>query len=289
MLRKKHPLPGVDEAVGFDPEAHAYEVEGVAVPVSVTGVVDKLFPRFKARKTVNLYYDNWKSSGKSKYQRIIADAASDEDAKAAILKLWRDDTVARDLGTALHACIDQLLNQAPVDPEQRGLVFDELNAFECWLQTRGLTPFRTELPVFAKDDRGNAPVVAGMIDALFRDAEGQFWAVDWKRTAKPFGPKEWAFRRHGHGPAIRLPDTKHARYSMQLALYALLLRESTGLDVADRRLLVRFVPGSGGDVEEVPADTSRVVDEGAVAALARLKAGETVLADGEGSSSDDAE
>ena len=287
MLRKQNPLPSVDDSVGFDPEAHAYDVEGVPVPISVTGVVEQLFPRFKPRKTVELHYETWKASGR-KYRQIIGNAASDEDAKKAIVKLWTDDTTARDMGTLVHACVEQLLNRQPVDPEARGQVFAELNAFEVWLEGSGLTPVRTELPVFAKDNVGGAPVLAGTIDALFRDAEGQLWLLDWKRTSKPFGPKEWAFRRHGHGPAIRLSDTKHAKYSVQLALYALLLREATGLDVADRRLLARFAPGSG-EVEEVPADTSPAVEEAAAAALARLKAGEPVLAEGEGSSSDEGE
>lgn len=286
MLQKRHPLPSVDDAMGFDAPTHTYTCDGVPVPRSATAVVAALFPIFKPRKTVNTFFETWKASGKSKYQAVIATSFDDAEAKAAIVAGWANDTTARDRGTLVHKCVEDLLNGVAVDAEVRASVEPELGGFERFLEDSGWAPYRTELKVFAKDAAGGAPVLAGTIDALVKDADGALVMVDWK-TGKPFGPREWCFRRRGHGPAARLDASKYLRYSVQLALYALMLKESTGLDVADRRALVRLPKKGGAELLWARADAA--VDEAAAAALARLKAGEPVLQEGEGSSSDDAE
>lgn len=283
MLARRNPLPGAD-AVEFDAATHTYSVEGVAVPRSATAVVEALFPRFKPRKTVNLYFEKWKASSKSKYKAIIATSFDDAEAKAAIVASWADNTQARDLGTLAHKCMEDLLNGVAVEAEARAPVEAEVAGGERWLEEVGVVPFRTELPVLARDDAG-APVLAGTVDALVRGDDGALVIVDWK-TGKKFGPSEWSFNRTGHGPAAELPASKFSRYSLQLALYAQMLRETTGLDVGDRRLLVRL---SSDGAEPIWARADAVVDAAAAAALARLKAGEPVLGEGEGSSSDDAE
>jgi len=283
MLAKRHPLPAAD-AVGFDDETHTYSIDGAVVPRSCTTVVYDLFPRFKPKKTINLYFENWKASGKSKYKAVIDTSFTDDEAKLEIAALWARSTEARDLGSLAHKQIENLLNGVPVDSEARAPVEDEVAGVERWLQECGLRAFRTELPVLARAPDGT-PVLAGMLDALFQDAEGQFVLVDWKRTSKPFGHKEWSFRRHGHGPAIRLDDTKWMRYSVQLALYASMLRETAGIDVGDRRLLVRLTKTGA---EPIEANTSLEVEQAAAAALQRLKDGAAqVLLPGEGSSEDE--
>ena len=106
MLRKRHPLATIDGVIQFDVDSHTYTVDGVTVPRSVTAVVDELFPKFKPRKTINLYYEKWKTSGKSKYQSVIAASATDADAKRAIAASWAADTTARARARACEsACV----------------------------------------------------------------------------------------------------------------------------------------------------------------------------------------
>ena len=135
MLRKQFPLPSVDDAMGFDAPTHTYTCDGVPVPRSATAVVAALFPKFKPRKTVNTYFGNWRASGKSKYQAVIATSFDDAEAKAAIVAGWANDTTARDRGTLVHKCVEDLLNGVAVDAEVRASVEPELGGFERFLGT----------------------------------------------------------------------------------------------------------------------------------------------------------
>jgi hypothetical protein len=94
--------------------------------------------------------------------------------------------------------------------------------------------------------------VAGMIDALFFDPRtDEHILLDWKRT-KRFSPDEPAFGdRKGTAEFASVPDTKFYKYSLQLAVYAKLLKSCAGIDVGTNRVLVRFDPsGQGRDAIE---------------------------------------
>jgi len=120
-----------------------------------------------------------------------------------------------------------------------------------------------------------------MIDALFVDDDGDYYLLDWKRS-KYFGRDELPYQsRSGYGPASTLPDTKFARYALQLAIYRQMLKQTAGIDVEGRRYLVRF-PSDAPPDTPVEAETTWAaefhdVDVVAAELLARLECGDQPL------------
>lgn len=246
MLCETNTFP-FDPEVRFEARGHRYFVHDAPVPLSVTKLVSRHFGGFDADAIIGNHFGQWKANASSKYHDQIASCTSDADAKRAIKAEWtRNGAEARRLGTTLHKVIEDELNGAAVDEVQAGAVSAEREAFHAWLAgpcaARALTPHRTEVNVFGRG-RNGAVSVAGCVDALFRDADGKFWLVDWKRS-KPFGPSDAHFGRYGNGAAKLVKDTAFSKYCLQLAVYAALLAD-LGVDVGDRRLLVRFSADEG--------------------------------------------
>lgn len=243
-LRQHNPIPTVDARVKFHGPTHTYYLDGLEAPISVTSVVDRLFSEFEPDEALALYYEQWKASGSSKYAHIISAAANDDEAKRQIKLAWEvAGKQSSELGTRIHAAVELALNGGVPSTGSIEDVKKEYSAFQRWISEfalpNRLTAFRTELPVFLEGATG-APLLAGMVDALFRDSEGKYWLVDWKRTKAPFGSSERSYGRKGFGAAKKLPDTKFFRYSLQLAIYARLLKQTLEIDVGNRRILVRL-------------------------------------------------
>jgi hypothetical protein len=261
MLAERHPIPLLD-AVGFDEPSHTYTALGKRVPISVTKLTGRHFETFDADRVINTNFTKWRVNASSPYHAVIAKSASEEQAKAAIKSGWDAKGLeARTLGTRLHKIVEDLLNGEHVDRVVDDPVRAERRAFEAWraewAAERRLSPYRTELPLYGVDDEG-VPVIAGMIDALFQDPDGELVLVDWKR-AKPFSAtahESNRFARNGTGPCATLPDDSYWKYSLQLAVYARLLKLTAGLDVGTRRHLVRLTAEDGYEV--IDADHERV-------------------------------
>jgi len=245
LLSEKNPIAAL-AGIALDEKSHTYTYRGAAAPVSATGLVAPHFPQFDAAAVVAKNFERWRERPESPYCAVIRAHDTKDAATAAILEGWKrkGDEACR-LGTRTHKAVEDLLNGATRAQCDTRDIEPEIDAWtrwrDEWATARGLRPFRTELLLCALDERG-AICVGGAIDALFRDDAGQYWLLDWKR-AKPFGPKlglRWAGR--GTGPAAALPDTPFSRYALQLAIYARMLREQTGIDVGERRLLVRLAP-----------------------------------------------
>jgi len=261
MLAERHPIPVLD-AVRFDEPSHTYTVLGKRVPISVTKLTGRNFEAFDADRVISANFTKWRVRASSPYHAVIAGSASEQEAKVAIKAGWDAKGLeARTLGTKLHKIAEDLLNGKGVDAAADASVRAERHAFEAWRAEwageRRLSPYRTELPLYGVDDEG-VPVIAGMIDALFRTPDGELVLVDWKRS-KPFSAtahERDRFARNGTGPCAALPDDAFWKYSLQLAVYARLLKLTAGLDVGARRFLVRLTAEDGYEVIE--ADAERV-------------------------------
>ena len=266
FLKEKHPLGEHAESVTFTTEGHIYARHGKDAPISVTALLGKYFPKFKPVEVVDKYYPSWKRRG-LKYEEIIQNSATDSDGKKAILAQWEaNKKEACRLGTMTHLSIEMFLNRFPLEECGNPEIENETNAFLQWFSTvtaRGWVPFRTELLLFALDASGDI-CVGGAIDALFKDENGDFVLVDWKRTKDPFGPDVpvHPFTAHGSGPASELLDISLHKYSLQLAIYSNMLKTITGIDVGNRRMLVRL---SKDGYEEVDAFDERL--DGAAAEI----------------------
>ena len=290
-LVERHPIPEIDGVVIFDGEdgRHQYLVRGVRAPMSTTTVVSAVYPKFRPRRIINAYFDRWLWSG-NKHSETIEAAETAVEAKRKIAAEWAEaGDIGRNRGSILHKCIEDQLNQVPAlyrTTPSGGQVAHHFYAFERWLNSgwaaeRKLQPFRVELPVAWRRIDSTVPALCGMIDALFVDDDGDYYLLDWK-CSKPFGRDERAYQsRSGYGPASTLPDTKFARYALQLAIYRLMLRQTAGIDVEGRRYLVRFGSDAWPD-NEYEAETTWAadfhgVDVAAAELLARLERGDPLL------------
>jgi hypothetical protein len=244
-LSRQHPLPA-DPHLAFAEEGHQYTAWGQRVQRSTTKLIAECFGAFDGAGCVETYYEAWKANPKSEYHARIHAAldagASEEEAKASILAMWEQ---WRDLGTALHAhCELDLNGVAPaLDPALAPEVaqFEQFKA-SAFVAERGLRPYRTELCVAYRAADG-VVVCAGRVDALFVDAEGSFYLLDFKRSKRKLGGGQRGFQgAMGTGVASHLAETDFHKYSLQLACYALMLEQTHGIAVDERCYLLRMHP-----------------------------------------------
>jgi hypothetical protein len=229
----------------FVKEGHKYTVDGQEVQRSCTGVIGHFFPPFDSTSVMSQWYHKWKSSPDHPYyaaiQEALAGGLGDAGAKAAITALWAE---SGELGTALHYHIECILNN--LLPPLSLKLAPEIAQFHSFMASDfvtscGLKPYRTELIVsWSADGRC---VSAGMIDALFVDANHCRYLIDWKRIGRNHelsADREGFGSSTGLGPMAHLPNTDFSRYSLQCSIYNLMLKQSYGIDVGDRMYLVRM-------------------------------------------------
>jgi len=230
MLAVKNPFRS-DSDIVFDDPSHTYTVRGKKVPVSVTKLVSQAVPpehRFDGRKVIAKNLTSWRNNASSKYHAMVADV-EDEQAVKNVLASWDKN---RDAGTGMHKCFEHIMNLEPVPRADEYAA--EIAQFHVAMDSLiGLVPARTEMSVFANDAQGDA-AVAGQIDLLMKDTEGAYHIVDFKRTAADLSPGAYAF---GKKFLDDLPINDHYKYSLQLAMYALMFELQTGVPIASTRLL----------------------------------------------------
>lgn len=230
MLAVKNPFRNDDDIV-FDDPSHTYTVRGKKVPVSVTKLVSRAVPpehRFDGRKIIVKNLTSWRSNASSKYHSMVAEVG-DEQAIKNVLASWDKN---RDAGTGMHKCFEHIMNLEPV-PRADEYATEIAQLHVAMDNLVGLVPARTEMSVFANDAQGDA-AVAGQIDLLMKDTEGHYHIVDFKRTAADLTPGAHAF---GKKFLNDLPINDHYKYSLQLAMYALMFELQTGVPIASTRLL----------------------------------------------------
>ena len=230
LLARRTPLPG-DGDISFDEPSHTYTVRGKKVPISVTKLGSQAVPpehRFDGRKVIAKNLTSWRNNASSKYHAMVADV-DDEEAIKNILASW-DKT--RDAGTGMHKCFEQFLNGEPVAREEEYAT--EMAQFHVAMDSLlGLTPVRTEMSIFANDAHGDA-AVAGQIDLLMQDTEGGYHIVDFKRTPGDLAPGATSYGKRWFDG---LPLNDHYKYSLQLAMYALMFELQTGKPIRSTRLM----------------------------------------------------
>lgn len=208
--------------LAFDEATHSYTYDGREL-VSVTTFLGRFFEVFDgpgvARKVV--------ANPKSKY------FGRDPDAVVADWEARGQE--ARDLGTLLHANIQQYLREGDV----RGERSDQFPHFEAFLRTKYWRPLLVEERVHCLESG-----LAGTVDAVFEDQDGRVVICDWKRARKMKRGNRW---QRAKPPIEHLDDCDLAKYSLQLSLYRHLLRHRLR-DRDVRLVLVNFTDR----YEEIP-------------------------------------
>lgn len=95
---------------------------------------------------------------------------------------------------------------------------------------RGNTIVRSEVPIFYE---GPGFVIPGTPDGVFRTLEGRFGIYDWKRCAGLKMPEDASWCGVTDVPEFTefAPNVTFYHYSLQLCIYAWILKSQYGLDI----------------------------------------------------------
>ena len=250
LLAQKHPIPG-DEAVAFDARGHRYSVRGKAVPISVTALAARAVPpehKFDGRAVILKNLSSWRANASSKYYKHVV-GVTDRQAIDAIFAEWSKTST---LGTAVHLCIEKALNGEPIAREDEFAT--ELAQWRAIMsgELADLQAYRTELSIYALDVNGEA-AVAGQIDLLAVDGDGDYHLVDWKRTCNDLSPNAFSY---GKSFLDGKPLNDHFKYSLQLSLYSVIFQKQTGRRIHSATI-VQIHPDLA-EAKAIPATDLRV-------------------------------
>ena len=215
-LRRANPFPS-DEQIHFDEESHTYTVNGVVVPLSVTGLIHRHARTFDPIAAIK----NMRAETRQGYTN--KGLVSEED----ILHAWDGNgKVQRKRGTLMHFHIEQFLNGCVIEPPCSPEFAQFLALHEEVIQDQQV-PVRTELSVYSKGLN-----VAGQIDAVLKQADDTFALWDWKRSKL----LRYDSRSQMKEPLEHLPDVNAWHYFLQLNIYRHILQEDYGLAVSAMHL-----------------------------------------------------
>lgn len=238
-----------DKHVHFYPEKHIYTFDDEPM-ISVSSLITQLFPGFDSRKAA-------------------ARKATSSCPMDKILEEWESQGAeARDAGTFMHLQIEQSLLGLPVEHEftfnysgryvnssKKIDISHELHLFEEFREERKPESFRTEWRIC---DEVNG--VAGTIDYLTKDKEGNYRMCDWKRSNKigfeSVGgfcvERNNRFGRRAFPPLDHLDDTVFNHYCLQQNLYRYILREHYGIELCEMYLVVLYPTNVNYNCVEIP-------------------------------------
>lgn len=193
-----------DDKIIFEEKEHIYTIEGIdEKPISVTTLIHSHFPHFDADKVIDKMMNgrNWENS---KYFGM---------KKEEIKKLWdKNGAEASNLGTLMHADIERFLNdEAPLNPNTTEFGYFR-NFYEDFKSDfPEYKPYRTEWVVYDEDR-----MVAGSIDCIMSDDDGNIIILDWKRSKeiKESNPYE-----KGFGVFSTFDNCNYNHYTFQLNIY----------------------------------------------------------------------
>lgn len=201
MLAKQNPHP-YDNRIVFNERNHTYALDGSSTNmVSCTSFKSMFFKKFNAEDAIAniLKSDKYSSDPDYKYFNKTSDV---------IKKEWSD---ANKLGTHLHSDIENYLNGLKVANDSKEFAY-----FQSFLKDNAdLSPYRTEWRIFSELLR-----LSGTIDAVFRDKDGNYILLDWKRSIVTYGEFE-----NASFPLEHLKDNNFIQYSIQLNLYRQILED----------------------------------------------------------------
>lgn len=217
QLAEKNRFPQ-DARITFDEDTHTYTVDNVKAGISVTGLIGASFPWFDVQA------QSTRMVGRHQYRNMSAREIGTQ---------WKiKGEQSSRLGTQMHADIERALNTGvwPDDDRREIAIAKKFVSNEMW----GLELYRTEAVIFSED-----VIVGGSVDCICRDKDGKYVLFDWKRTQDV---AEWAYGEQELG-RFKIPNSKQAKYSMQLHMYKYILERWYGL-VISKLYIVAFHPNN---------------------------------------------
>lgn len=164
----------------------------------------------------------------------------------SLTKWERIGRMASEVGTFVHEQTENYFRDGTFDTDY---IFEfagttehislerEKQYFLQFVKDYQIRPYRQEWPVFDRELN-----IAGTIDMICQEADGEFTIYDWKRSGKvvnPLGqPIVEAFGGRTGFNGISLPDTPYYHYCMQQNLYRYMLESNYGIRIKAMNLVV---------------------------------------------------
>jgi len=201
FLSRSNPVDR-DGRISFDEKQHAYTVDGILVPRSVTSYLHTFLDEFNPHEAIAIMQQgrSWEIKREQYLKEDGQIMTADEIANS-----WaKNGDVQRARGQLLHYHAEQFLNGCEVE-EPHSPEFKQFLQIYDVICSKGWQIFRTEFSLFHCGLR-----MAGQADLLCRDSQGKFIIIDWKRS------REIRFNayRPMKQPLEHLPDSNY--YGMQM-------------------------------------------------------------------------
>lgn len=223
-----------DLRISFEPEGHKYFIDGSNVDiVSSTKFIHSFFDEFDPNSIILKIVQSAKYKNDSSYAYYNM---SPEDIK----KRWDD---GRNAGTYLHKDIEDFYNGSTV--ENDSIEFKQFLKFDK--DHSHMEIFRTEWCIFIDMLR-----LTGSIDAVFKNEDGTFTLVDWKRSKEI--NKTSFNNKTGKYPLNHVPDCNFFHYSLQLNLYKYILEKFYKCKIKDMILIVLHPKNKNENYLKIPVD-----------------------------------
>ena len=232
--------------IGFDESGHTYHFNGRRVDFSVSKIAASLKPPF----------DSLVMASRCGAAKRMQWTGNRNCTDAELAEAWEQNgAAAAEAGTRLHAQIETF-HIAGENPDLCPMI-------SAWMRKtfpRQSVIVYPELRIAGHVVDDDARIVAGTIDLLCFDRRSEEWSIwDWKRgsVSTTNGAEDTL--------GIGIKVSSHLVYSVQLALYARILRLSYGINVRHCRL-VHTVEGQDPEVIECDPAADAIAE---IAALMR--------------------
>jgi len=229
-----------DKQICFSEPDHKYYIKGKTQGwVSVTKICHMFFSSFDAyrvAKQMCARHDFHINPRYNQYQTLCEEHPNNQkDLVRAVMRSWTVNGRKQSrLGSELHDWVERFVNGLLSESE----VSDGIERFPERIyalkyiskrRSEGWVPWRTEVMVFDEESK-----VCGMVDAIFKDRDGCFRMVDWKRSKK--------INTHGFdkgwGPCEGLSNCNYQHYTLQLNTYKYILEKHYKIRIMSMELAV---------------------------------------------------
>ena len=232
-----------DQFIDFEPDEHIYTYAGQERFLPVSTLIAYFFEKFDALAA---------AERKQSRYRIPVEESLDQ---------WnRIGRLASEVGTFVHLQTENYFQRGffeTVCPFTYNGKTEEISLerekqhFLHFVDDYKIRPYRQEWPVYDKELN-----IAGTIDLICRESDGEFTIYDWKRSAKVVNtqgaPIVEGFGGKRGFNGINLPDTAFYHYCIQQNLYRYMLESHYGIRVKAMNLVVLCPDYSTYYVASVP-------------------------------------
>ena len=225
-----------DQYIDFEPEGHIYiyrsqesEVRSQRRLLPVSSLIAYFFEHFDAQAAARRRWE--------RYGIPIEES----------LATWeRIGKMASEVGTFVHEQTENYFRDGTFETDypfeyadsiEHVSVEIEKQHFLHFIEDYQIRPYRQEWPVFDKELN-----IAGTIDMICQEPDGEFTIYDWKRSGKVVNPQGQpiveAFGGRTGINGITLPDTAFYHYCLQQNLYRYILETNYGVRIKAMNLVV---------------------------------------------------